>query len=156
MRHTVKVSVNIDAPPEKVFAVLCDVERWPEWTSTMTSIRRLQSGPFALGSSAQVRQPRLRPAVWQVTDLEDQRNFTWTTRSLGLSMSALHLIEPHGAGCRVLLSLELSGFIAPLASRLYGGLMERYITTESQGLKRRCESAATKTTGAGAIDPGNR
>jgi len=45
---------------------------------------------------------------------------------------------------------------APLASRLYRGLMERCITTESQGLKRRCESAAPKTTGAGAIDPGNR
>ena len=156
MRNPVRVSVNIDAPPEKVFAELCDVERWPEWTSTMTRVQRIDQGPFAVGSSAHVRQPRLRPAVWQVTDLEDQRNFTWTTRSLGLSMSASHLIEPQGAGCRVVLSLKLSGFIAPLASRLYGGLMERYITTESQGLKRRCESAAAKTTGAGAIDPGNR
>jgi uncharacterized membrane protein len=156
MRNPISVSVTIDAPPEKVFAVLCDVERWPEWTSTMTRIRRLESGAFALGSSAHVRQPRLRPAVWQVTDFEDRRNFTWTTRSLGLSMSASHLIEPQGAGCRVVLSLELSGFLAPLISRLYGGLMERYITTESQGLKRRSESAATKTTGAGAIDPGNR
>jgi uncharacterized membrane protein len=156
MRNTVNVSVDIDAPPEKVFAVLCDVERWPEWTSTMTSVQRIDRGPFALGSSARVCQPRLRPAVWQVTDLEDQRNFTWITRSPGLSMSASHLIEPQGAGCRVLLSFELSGFIAPLISRLYGGLMERYITTESQGLKQRSESAAAKTTGAGAIDLGNR
>jgi uncharacterized membrane protein len=156
MPNPISVSVNIDAPPEKVFAVLCDVERWPEWTSTMTSVQRTDSGPFAVGSSARVCQPRLRPAVWRVTDLEDRRNFTWTTRSFGLSMSASHLIEPHGAGCRVVLSFELSGFIAPLISRLYGGLMERYVTTESQGLKQRCESAATKTTGAGAIDPGNK
>jgi uncharacterized membrane protein len=155
-QNTVSVSVNIDAPPERVFAVLCDVERWPEWTSTMTSVQRLQSGPFALGSSARLRQPGLRPAVWQVTELENQRSFTWTTRSLGLRMTAGHWIEPKGAGSVVALSFEMSGFIAPLVARLYGGLIERYITTESQGLKKRSESAATQTLRADAIDPGSR
>jgi uncharacterized membrane protein len=134
--------VTIDAPPEKVFAVLCDVERWPEWTSTMTSVQRRESGRFAVGSTAQVCQPRLRPAVWQVTEIEDKRNFTWSTRSPGLCMTAGHSIEPKGPGSRVTLSFELSGFIAPLVSWLYGGLIERYMTTESQGLKKRSESAA--------------
>jgi uncharacterized membrane protein len=142
-RNTISVSVNIDAPPEKVFAVLCDVERWPEWTSTMTSVQRTESGPFAAGSSARVRQPGLLPAVWQVTEFEDQRNFTWTTRSPGLRMSASHSIEPRGAGSRVALSLQLTGLIAPVVSMLFGGMMERYITTESQGLKKRSEAAAT-------------
>ncbi len=107
----------------------------------MISVRRVESGPFALGSTARIRQPRLRPAVWQVTQFEDNRNFTWTTRSLGLRMTAGHSIEPRGTGTRVALSFELSGFIAPLISRLYGGLIERYINTESQGLKQRSESA---------------
>jgi uncharacterized protein YndB with AHSA1/START domain len=143
IQNTVRVSVDIDAPPERVFAVLCDVERWPEWTSTVASIERTESGSFTLGSSARVRQPGLRPAVWRVTEFHDPRNFTWTTRSLGLRMRAGHAIEPRGAASRVMLSFELSGFIAPLASRLYGGLIERYITTESQGLKKRCESGAS-------------
>jgi uncharacterized membrane protein len=141
-RNSVSVTVNIDAPPEKVFAVLCDVERWPEWTSTMTSVQRVESGPFAVGSTARVRQPKLRPAVWRVTELEDGRNFTWTTRSPGLRMSAGHLIESQGTGSRVTLSFELSGFAAPAISWLYGSLIERYITTESQGLKKRCAPAA--------------
>jgi len=138
-RNTLK-AVYIDAPPQKVFAVLCDVERWPEWTPTMTSVRRLDSGPFAIGSSAQVRQPKLRPNIWRVTELQDRRNFTWTTHSPGLRMTAGHLIEPEGAGCRVELTFELSGLIAPVASRLYGGLIERYVATESQALKKRSES----------------
>jgi len=138
-RNTIK-TVDIDAPPEKVFAVLCDVERWPEWTPTMTSVRRLDSGPFAIGSSAQVRQPQLRTAVWRVTELQDRRNFTWTTHTPGLRMTAGHLIEPQGAGSRVELTLELSGLIAPVVSRLFGGRIERYIATESQGLKKRSES----------------
>ena len=139
-RNTLAAAVHIEAPPEKVFAVLCDVERWPEWTPTMISVRRLDSGPFAIGSSAQVRQPKLRPNVWRVTELQDGRNFTWTTHSPGLRMTAGHLIEPKGASSRVELTFELSGLIAPVVSRLYGGLIERYITTESQGLKKRSES----------------
>ena len=140
-RNAANVTVDIAAPAQKVFAVLADVERWPEWTSTMTSVRRVESGPLALGSSAQLRQPRLRPAVWQVTEFEDGRNFTWATRSPGLRMTAAHFIETRGTGSRVTLSFELSGFMAPLVSWLYGSLIERYITTESQGLKKRSESA---------------
>ena len=134
--------VDIDASPEKVFAVLCDVERWPEWTSTMISVQRLDGGPFAVGSRTRVRQPKLRPAVWQVTELESERNFTWTTGAPGLRMKAEHSVEPQGGGSRVALSFEISGPIGPVISRLYGGLIERYITTESQGLKQRCESLA--------------
>jgi uncharacterized membrane protein len=140
---TYSVTLRIDAPPEKVFAVLCDVERWPEWTATMSSVQRLESGPFGVGSSARIRQPRLRAAVWQVTGFEDQRNFTWSTRSPGLRMTAGHLIAPQDQGSSATLSFELSGFMARLAARLYGSLIERYITTEAQGLKRRCESGAT-------------
>jgi uncharacterized protein YndB with AHSA1/START domain len=155
IRNAVSVTAVIDAPPEKVFSVLCDVERWPEWTSTMTRIRRLEKGPFAVGSSARVRQPRLLPAVWQVTELENQRNFTWTARSPGVRMTARHLIEPQGSGSRVVLSFELAGRIAPLIARLYGGLIERYIATEAQGLKKRSESTV-KAIGADAVDLGNR
>ena len=139
-RSTVK-TVIIDATPDKVFAVLCDVERWPEWTSTMISVRRLDTGPLTVGSTAQVRQPKLRAAVWQVTELDANRNFTWTTRSPGLRMKAGHLVEPHGTGSRVALSFEMSGLIAPLVSRLYGSLIDEYVVTESLGLKKRTEAA---------------
>jgi uncharacterized membrane protein len=138
-RSTIK-TVDIDAPPEKVFSVLCDVEHWPEWTPTMNSVQRLDKGPLAVGSSAQVRQPKLRPAVWQVTEFEDNRNFTWTTRAPGLRMKAGHLVEPRGSGSRVALSFEMSGLIAPLVSRLYGGLIEQYVAAETQGLKKRSEA----------------
>jgi uncharacterized membrane protein len=143
-RNAFSVAVNIDAPPDQVFAVLCDVERWPEWTPTMTSVQRLDQGPFGVGSSAQIRQPKLRPAVWKVTELEAQ-NFTWVARTPGLRMKAGHRVERQGAGSRVQLSFELSGLMARVASRLYGGLIEQYVTTESQKLKQRAESTATQS-----------
>jgi uncharacterized membrane protein len=137
---TFKVAVDIDSPPQRVFEILLDVERWPEWTSTMVSVQRIDRGPFAVGSSARVKQPKLGPAVWQVTELEDGRNFTWITRAPGLRMKAGHVIEPKGSGSRVELSFELSGLISPIVSRFYGGLIERYVATESQGLKQRSEA----------------
>jgi len=141
-RNAFSVAVNIDAPPEKVFAVLCDVERWPEWTPTMTRVQRLDQGPFAVGSSARIRQPKLRPAVWKVTELAAQ-NFTWVTSAPGLRMKAGHAVERLGLGSRVELSFQISGLMGPVVSRLYGGLIEQYVTTESLKLKQRSESAAT-------------
>jgi uncharacterized membrane protein len=133
------VAVAIDAPAQKVFAVLCDVENWPQWTSTMTRVQRLDLGPFSLGSTARVEQPKLRPAIWRVTEFDPNRSFTWATRMPGLKMTAGHWVEPHGAGCQVRLSFEFSGFMAPMISRFYAGLIEKYIATESLGLKRRSE-----------------
>jgi uncharacterized membrane protein len=138
-RNTSK-TVSIDAPPDKVFAVLQDVERWPEWTATMVSVKRRESGPFVLGSTAEVRQPKLRPSVWQVTEIAEGRNFTWTTRSPGVRMKAGHRVEPDGSGSRVILSFEMSGVMAPLVSGLYGRLIDEYVSTEAQGLKKRCET----------------
>jgi len=141
-RNAFSVTIDIDAPPEKVFAVLCDVERWPEWTATMTRVRRLDQGPFAVGSSAQIRQPKLRTTVWKVTELE-ARNFTWVTSAPGLRMKAGHAVERLRLGSRVELSFEISGFLGPVIYRLYGGLIEEYVATEAQQLKLRVEAAAT-------------
>jgi uncharacterized membrane protein len=141
-RSAVTVAVSINAPPHKVFALLCDVERWPEWTPTMISVQRLDNGPFAVGTSVRIRQPKLLPAVWRVTELKERSHFTWVTRAPGLLMRAGHVVKPEGAGARVELSFEISGLMAPLLSRLYGGLIAEYITTESQKLKIRSESAA--------------
>ncbi len=135
-----KVEVSIDAPPERVRAVLCDVERWPEWTSTMTSIKRLDRGPLAVGSCARVIQPKLRPAVWRVTELDANRGFTWVARAPGVGMKAGHFVAAFGDGSRAALSFEFSGILAPLLSRLYRGLIQRYAATEALGLKQRSET----------------
>jgi hypothetical protein len=132
------IVVDIQAPPDRVLAVLCDVARWPEWTATTTSVRRIDDGPLAAGSRARVRQPKLRPAVWQVTELDD-KGFTWVTRSPGMQIRAGHLVEANGAGSRVTLSLAFSGFFAPLAVRVYRNLTQRYLAIEAEGLRKRCE-----------------
>src|SRR5579862_1450059 len=131
--------IDIRAAPDRVLGILVDVERWPEWTSTTTSVRRLDTGPFRVGSRARVEQPKLKPAVWRVTELDDT-HFTWIASGPGIRMTARHDIEPTNTGCRVRLSLEFSGLFAWLAVRVAGELTERYIAAEAAGLKKRSES----------------
>jgi len=79
-------------------------------------------------------------AVWQVTELDGRRSFTWVTRSPGVQLTAGHVVDADGAGSRVTLSLEFSGLVGPLAARLYGRLSRRYLATEANGLRERCET----------------
>ena len=44
-----KRSIEIAASPEIVWAVTIDVERWPEWTASVSTIRKLEPGPLGLG-----------------------------------------------------------------------------------------------------------
>ena len=140
MSH-LSISVDIKASPDRVWAVLCDIERWPEWTASVTSIAKLSAGPLAVGSRARICQPKLRPAEWLVTELDaGTKSFTWVTRSPGVQVTARHLVQVDGAGSKVTLTLQFSGLLGPLIARLYRSLNERYVSMEAEGLRRRCES----------------
>lgn len=132
--------IDVHAPPDRVWSAIVDVERWHEWTPSISSIERLDDGPLKIGSSARVRQPKLRPAVWQVIELEEGRGFTWETKSSGVRSVGGHWIQPAAGGCRVVLSLRLCGLLAPIVSLAARGLIERYLSLEADGLKQRSEA----------------
>jgi uncharacterized membrane protein len=132
-------TVEVDRPAEAVFALYSDVERWPQWTASMTEVRRLDDGPLRVGAKAHVRQPRLRPADWTVTELEPGRSFVWETRSPGLRTRGGHHVRPRDGGCTVVAEVEHSGLLAPLVGVLTRGLTHRYLQLETSGLKRLSE-----------------
>jgi len=138
----VEVSIDILAPPARVWAVVIDVDRWPEWTPTTRSVERLDAAPLHFGSRTRVRQPKLLPAVWQVTQLDQEHGiFIWRSRSPGVVVAAGHHVEATTTGCRVTLALAFSGFLGPLMAHLFRKLNQRYLALEANGLKSRCEAA---------------
>jgi carbon monoxide dehydrogenase subunit G len=143
------ITTEIDAPPDVVYAVLIDVERWPEWTPTVTRVERLgdAGAPFALGTRVRIIQPKVPPAEWTVTAIEAGRGFRYVSRSPGATVEANHWIEPVEAGerSRVTLSVTFDGFLGRLIGRMMRGLNERYIAQEAAGLKQRSEARARET-----------
>ena len=133
-------TVDIAAPAARVWEVMRDVERWHEWTASIISIERLDSGPLRIGSRADVRQPKLRQSRFEVTALEEGRGFNWQMRAAGVTAIGRHWIEPAAGGCRVTLGVVYGGALGWLIARTYADLTRRYLAMEAEGLKRRSES----------------
>ena len=137
----IEVAIEIDAPPARVWEVMSDVERWSEWTDSISSIKFEKGSALRPGSKLRIRQPKLPPAVWQVTSVEPGRGFVWEAKGSGLSSMASHEIEPlDGGRSRVKLRIEHSGMIATLLGSKIEGVSRRYLDMEIQGLKRRSEA----------------
>ena len=120
-----------------MWAVLSNIERWAEWTPTVTRIERLERGRLGVGSRARIWQPKLRPAVWEVTELVDGRSFTWVTRAPGVRVIATHGVEGTPAGTRATLSLRFAGPLGWLVALVTRGINRRYLALEAQGLRER-------------------
>ena len=132
------ISVHIDASPERVWDVMLDIERWAEWTRSVTSIKQLEPGVLRVGSRARIRQPRLPPTVWRVTEI-DERGFTWVAGAGPARTVASHWVEADGDGSRATLSLRFDGFLGPFVARLTKNINDRYLAMEAEGLKARSE-----------------
>jgi hypothetical protein len=134
-------SIDIDASPDRVWAVMRDAERWPEWTASVTRVRISGGGPLRPGARAWIKQPKFPPALWQVTELDDARRFfTWVSRAPGMLVTARHGVDPRPGGCRATLSLRYEGALGPLFARLTRAITERYLDLEANGLKARGEA----------------
>ena len=135
--NKLSLDMGIPAPPERIWAVSVDVERWPEWTPTVTHIARLDDGPLRVGSRARISQPKLPPATWCITELVDGRSLTWVRQSPGLRVVARHDVGPIAQGRRVTLSLEFSGLLGFLVARMTRDLDIHYLGLEISGLSQR-------------------
>jgi hypothetical protein len=138
-----ETTVDIDADPHEVWAVMADIERWPEWTASITRAELRTPGPLAVGSRVRIRQPRLAAAVWTVTELAGDQGFVWRATVPGLDSVAAHRIAPRaGGGSTVTLTLEQRGLFAPLLRLLTAKMTRRYMDLERLGLKQRSERGA--------------
>jgi uncharacterized membrane protein len=135
-------SLAIDAPAARVWDILADVARWPEWTASIDRVERLDGGELGLGCRVRIKQPRFPAVVWQVTEWDADSAFVWESKSPGARTVASHRIVTNpGGGVTVRLALDQTGPLFTLLGWLTSGISRRYLGLEAEGLKRRAELA---------------
>jgi uncharacterized membrane protein len=133
-------SIEIAAPAALVWDVFSDVQRWPEWTASVTRLVALDGPGLAVGKRFEIKQPRMPKLVWEVTEVLPGTSWTWVQRSPGGSTFARHdVVATTDSRTLVRQQLDQRGPIGALVGRLMHGMTKRYLELEAQGLKQRSE-----------------
>jgi uncharacterized membrane protein len=133
-------SIEIDAAPQLVWDVFTDVEHWPDWTASVTSLVGLDGPGLAVGKRFAIKQPGMQKLVWQVTEIEPGSSWTWVQRSPGVLVTASHYVTPGPDGhTLVRQQLDQGGVLGALVGRLMAKKTRRFLQLEAQGLKARSE-----------------
>jgi uncharacterized membrane protein len=133
-------SIEIGAPPQLVWDVFSDVEHWPDWTASVTSLVGLDGPALAVGKRFAIKQPGMQKLVWKVTEIDPGSSWTWVQRSPGVLVTARHDVTAQPGG-RTLVRQQLDqrGVLGALVGRLMVKKTKRFLEQEAQGLKARSE-----------------
>ena len=133
-------SIEIDAPPQVVWEVFADVERWPEWTASVTSLTGKDGPALAVGKRFAIKQPGLQKLAWKVAELEPGTSWTWVHRSPGVLVTARHYVTGlSGGSTLVRQELDQRGVLGALVGQLTVKRTKRFLSMEARGLKARSE-----------------
>jgi uncharacterized membrane protein len=135
-------TIEIDAPQQRVWDVLSDLEAWPRRIETVDVVELLTAAPIGKGSRVRLKQPKLPEGIWDVTAWDAPSYFEWTQKTGGITSVAGHRVEAMSDGrARLTLTLDMRGFLIPVVALFYKGLTNRYMSLEAEGMKRAAEAA---------------
>ena len=133
-------SIEIDAPAQLVWEVFSDIERWPEWTASVTSLVGRDGSGLGVGKRFVIKQPGMGTLVWEVTEVDPGPSWTWVQRAPGALTTARHdvIALPDGRTL-VRQQLDQRGVLGALVARLMVNKTKRFLHLEARGLKARAE-----------------
>lgn len=140
--HRIETAIEIEAPPEAVWAVLTDWPAYPDWNPFVVTLTgeptlgaRLEARLQPVGGRAMTFRPR-------VVAVEPNQHFAWLGR-LGLPriFDGEHhfVLEPTGAGTRFVQYEEFRGIAVPLLRRSLGKTIDGF-RLMNEALKSRVEA----------------
>ena len=106
---TVWARQDIEAPASILWALLTDVERWPEWGPTVIGAE-LDGDRFGLGATGTVTTPVRLRLPFEVTEYEEASRWSWSVA--GMQATDHEVVATGPTSCRV-------GFGVPRLARPY-------------------------------------
>ena len=134
-----EASLDTSAPPDRVWQIWSDVNRWPEWNPDMKASHI--DGPLKLGATGNIDTRSGGKHDVVVTQYEQGRSFELESTALpGTKMAIRATIAPNGAGSRITQGFEPRGVLAPIVGPMMGGAILKTFNSVLNGLKTRVES----------------
>ena len=133
-----RASVIVNAPPGRVFELICTPERLPDWNvSVERACRTVEGQPVGLGSRAIMSGRLLGQTLeseTEVVEFEPSRRFS--TRAIrGPRLTTRFLVQQEGPGTR--LHVDVSGDVpgGAIGARLAEGFLKRELTASLERLR---------------------
>lgn len=133
---TARATIEIAAAPEKVWAALTGIDRWPEWQPGVSAAKL--DGGLAVGSVFRWKAKGLG-IVSTVRELEPGKRIAWAGISLGMRAVHAWTLEATGAGTRVTTRESMSGWLASFMRIVSPGFLEKSVAASLHALKARSE-----------------
>ena len=106
---SVRISVDADAPPARVWELYAQPERWREWAPHVRSPRGLGDPEVVAGARGTIRLGGALPLPATITEVEPGRSWAWRVGPATLR----HTVEPMGGGTRIGLEIEVPRALEP-------------------------------------------
>jgi len=131
-------SAEIDATPEKAWAVAKNIEEWPRWIPSLKKMEKVSGEPLGKGSQVLVVAKSLITVnLWMtITEFVAGRRVVMEGKVLGVKMTRYYTLEPVGQGkAKLTAGGEVSGLLSLLVRRGGQRLSEEIV----QALKKKVE-----------------
>ena len=138
---TVRAEIAIDAPPEAVWAVLCDMSAWGDWNDVIVDGRAEGREGGRVSCSVAVTGPLWFPVRSRAITWSESEGIVWG-EDRGRILRIFHGFELHpaGGGTRVVHYESFEGAIGRLVYPLVKRPLTRNYTTFLESLKDRVEA----------------
>ncbi len=119
-------TVEIGAPPEKIWEVLSDGNRWPEWLTPIRGLEETAPAVLHEGDEFHVALGKMGGAKIKVTEVTTKRRLRWNAgpgmaHMMGMPMKASLELQLQGVNrTRVVLTMITPMMMAPMMGMMTG------------------------------------
>jgi hypothetical protein len=140
----VRAEIEIDAPIERVFEILRDLARYPEWNPFTPRVESTLEIGAPIHLHVRLRGEKTSHRVEWVTANEAPRKLCWDMKMGArflLRAERCQVLTPAGDGrTHYVTEDRFTGLLTPLVMLLFGPAMQRGFTDCAVALKKRAES----------------
>lgn len=134
-------SVEIDAPRQRVWDVLSDIEAWPRIVRLVEVAEVVTPPPLMIGGTVRLREHKLPEGLWDVTAWDAPVSFELTQRAGGVTTVALHRVDALGDDrSRLTLTLEMRGLMVALIGVFFRKATRNHLDQQAEDIKHAAEA----------------